>query len=232
MRSSFVTRTAPKSLWDEMFERHQREREELLRWDESRIKKKTASMETIRTRTAEKPSVLATAAAEKAPAGTVDANLTTGQTLEYAALETVIRRGASRSIFTTPPPSSDSGSEYDYNFSETSSDDGRFAEPALMDVSALDFPGRASSLRDLFGHSSVRDDSSASAPSAPLSSVSESEADADPLFLRAPKKRRTSAARGAPGKAGSDSDSNSNWDMLDSTSEASGSLWSGTEDEI
>ncbi|KAJ7637176.1 hypothetical protein FB45DRAFT_829529 [Roridomyces roridus] len=41
---------APKSLWDELFLRHQREREELLRWDEkqSRSLKRSASTETLR----------------------------------------------------------------------------------------------------------------------------------------------------------------------------------------
>ena len=40
---------APKNLWDEMFARHAREREELLRWDERQQKlKRTSSMETVR----------------------------------------------------------------------------------------------------------------------------------------------------------------------------------------
>ncbi|KAJ7152580.1 hypothetical protein C8R43DRAFT_885996 [Mycena crocata] len=40
---------APKSLWDELFLRHERERDELLRWEESQNRlKRTASMETIR----------------------------------------------------------------------------------------------------------------------------------------------------------------------------------------
>lgn len=40
---------APKNLWDEMFLRHAREREELLRWDEKQQKlKRTSSMETLR----------------------------------------------------------------------------------------------------------------------------------------------------------------------------------------
>jgi hypothetical protein len=47
MRSYF--KPAPKSLWDEMFLRHTREREELLDWDETRSKlKRTSSMETLR----------------------------------------------------------------------------------------------------------------------------------------------------------------------------------------
>ncbi|RPD71960.1 acyl-CoA N-acyltransferase, partial [Lentinus tigrinus ALCF2SS1-7] len=42
-------RAAPRNLWDELFERHQREREELLRWEAGvpRIRK-TSSMETVR----------------------------------------------------------------------------------------------------------------------------------------------------------------------------------------
>jgi len=39
--------SAPKSLWDELFLRHQREREELLRWDDRRLKR-TISTETVR----------------------------------------------------------------------------------------------------------------------------------------------------------------------------------------
>ncbi|EDR09523.1 uncharacterized protein LACBIDRAFT_318670 [Laccaria bicolor S238N-H82] len=42
-------RVAPKSLWDELFARHQREREELLRWEErNNILKRSISMETVR----------------------------------------------------------------------------------------------------------------------------------------------------------------------------------------
>lgn len=40
---------APKNIWDEMFLRHAREREELLRWDERQQRlKRTLSMETVR----------------------------------------------------------------------------------------------------------------------------------------------------------------------------------------
>ncbi|KAF8189807.1 hypothetical protein K438DRAFT_1971326 [Mycena galopus ATCC 62051] len=40
---------APKSLWDEMFLRHERERDELLRWDDDQNRlKRSASMETLR----------------------------------------------------------------------------------------------------------------------------------------------------------------------------------------
>ena len=47
MRSYF--KPAPKNLWDEMFARHSRERDELLRWDEKENGiKRTSSMETIR----------------------------------------------------------------------------------------------------------------------------------------------------------------------------------------
>ncbi|KAI0753165.1 hypothetical protein C8Q80DRAFT_1067940, partial [Daedaleopsis nitida] len=44
-------RAAPRSMWDDLFERHQREREELLRWDEHRERmrlRRTNSMETVR----------------------------------------------------------------------------------------------------------------------------------------------------------------------------------------
>ena len=44
-------RAAPRSMWDELFERHQREREELLRWEanEGRPRtRRTSSMETVR----------------------------------------------------------------------------------------------------------------------------------------------------------------------------------------
>lgn len=40
---------APKSIWEEMFARHVKEREDLLRWEDSRASiKRTSSMETIR----------------------------------------------------------------------------------------------------------------------------------------------------------------------------------------
>ncbi|KAJ7135969.1 hypothetical protein C8R44DRAFT_869661 [Mycena epipterygia] len=40
---------APKSLWDELFLRHERERDELLRWEETQNRlKRTSSMETLR----------------------------------------------------------------------------------------------------------------------------------------------------------------------------------------
>ncbi|KAJ6631067.1 hypothetical protein B0H10DRAFT_1980686 [Mycena sp. CBHHK59/15] len=42
-------KSAPKSLWDEMFLRHARERDELLRWEDTQNRlKRTSSMETIR----------------------------------------------------------------------------------------------------------------------------------------------------------------------------------------
>ncbi|KAJ7243200.1 hypothetical protein B0H12DRAFT_838302 [Mycena haematopus] len=45
-----VYKPAPKSLWDEMFLRHERERDDLLRWDDdqTRLMKRTSSMETLR----------------------------------------------------------------------------------------------------------------------------------------------------------------------------------------
>ncbi|KAJ6484368.1 hypothetical protein C8R47DRAFT_980819 [Mycena vitilis] len=47
MRGFF--KPAPKTLWDELFARHQRERDELLRWEEDQSRlKRTASSETIR----------------------------------------------------------------------------------------------------------------------------------------------------------------------------------------
>ncbi|EJF56858.1 acyl-CoA N-acyltransferase, partial [Dichomitus squalens LYAD-421 SS1] len=44
-------RAAPRNMWDELFERHQREREELLRWEgfrDSMGLRRTSSMETVR----------------------------------------------------------------------------------------------------------------------------------------------------------------------------------------
>jgi hypothetical protein len=48
MRNFRVYRSAPKSLWDALFARHQREREELLRWEAKASLKRTSSMVTIR----------------------------------------------------------------------------------------------------------------------------------------------------------------------------------------
>jgi hypothetical protein len=49
MRSESRLKSAPKNLWDEMFARHAREREELLRWEDRRqIWKRASSTETVR----------------------------------------------------------------------------------------------------------------------------------------------------------------------------------------
>lgn len=48
MRDTHVSRSAPKSLWDALFARHQREREELLRWEARASLKRTSSTGTIR----------------------------------------------------------------------------------------------------------------------------------------------------------------------------------------
>jgi len=65
MRTSISPRfrVAPKSLWDELFARHQREREELLRWEERNYPlKRSISMETVRNIVA--PSSVSTSASE------------------------------------------------------------------------------------------------------------------------------------------------------------------------
>lgn len=65
MRTSISPRfrVAPKSLWDELFARHQREREELLRWEERNYPlKRSMSMETVRNIVA--PSSVSTSASE------------------------------------------------------------------------------------------------------------------------------------------------------------------------
>ena len=48
MRNVRAFHPAPKSLWDALFARHQREREELLRWEAKAMLKRTSSMVTIR----------------------------------------------------------------------------------------------------------------------------------------------------------------------------------------
>jgi hypothetical protein len=48
MRNVRVCQSAPKSLWDALFARHQREREELLRWEARASLKRTSSMVTVR----------------------------------------------------------------------------------------------------------------------------------------------------------------------------------------
>lgn len=47
MRNSRGFRSAPKSIWDALFARHQQEREELLRWEAKTSLKRTSSMVTI-----------------------------------------------------------------------------------------------------------------------------------------------------------------------------------------
>lgn len=47
MRAFFTP--APKSIWDELFARHERERRELLQWEDTKARlKRTSSMETVR----------------------------------------------------------------------------------------------------------------------------------------------------------------------------------------
>ncbi|RDB30568.1 hypothetical protein Hypma_007143 [Hypsizygus marmoreus] len=51
LRNSFRTRPAPKSVWDELFARHQREREDLLNWESNNMHttlRRTSSMATVR----------------------------------------------------------------------------------------------------------------------------------------------------------------------------------------
>ncbi|KAH7869149.1 hypothetical protein F5051DRAFT_337209, partial [Lentinula edodes] len=54
IRSRYLTEATPTTLWDELLSRHNREREELLRWEEEQSQswrtglKRTSSMETIR----------------------------------------------------------------------------------------------------------------------------------------------------------------------------------------
>ncbi|KAL0958146.1 hypothetical protein HGRIS_000313 [Hohenbuehelia grisea] len=85
---------APKSLWDEMFARHAREREALLRWDESRLRKlnRTSSMETI---VPTHPSV----GDSDAEAGMSDADV-------YNSAVSSPRREPARSVSPSPPPTS------------------------------------------------------------------------------------------------------------------------------
>jgi hypothetical protein len=67
MRTSISPRfrVAPKSLWDELFARHQREREELLRWEERNYPlKRSMSMETVRNIVAPSSSSVSTSASE------------------------------------------------------------------------------------------------------------------------------------------------------------------------
>lgn len=54
VRSKFLTKAAPTTLWDEMLSRHDRERQQLMRWEDDQTQswpkwlKRTSSMETIR----------------------------------------------------------------------------------------------------------------------------------------------------------------------------------------
>ncbi|KAF9069432.1 hypothetical protein BDP27DRAFT_1325328 [Rhodocollybia butyracea] len=54
VRSKFLTKAAPKTLWDEMLSRHEKEREKLIQWEDGQTQswpkwlKRTSSVETIR----------------------------------------------------------------------------------------------------------------------------------------------------------------------------------------
>jgi hypothetical protein len=48
MRETRLFKSAPKSVWDALFARHQREREDLLRWEAMTTLKRTSSMTTVR----------------------------------------------------------------------------------------------------------------------------------------------------------------------------------------
>jgi hypothetical protein len=48
MRETRVFKSAPKSVWDALFARHQREREDLLRWEAKITLRRTSSMTTVR----------------------------------------------------------------------------------------------------------------------------------------------------------------------------------------
>jgi hypothetical protein len=48
MRETRVFKSAPKSVWDALFARHQQEREDLLRWEAKTTLERTSSMTTVR----------------------------------------------------------------------------------------------------------------------------------------------------------------------------------------
>ncbi|KDQ22395.1 hypothetical protein PLEOSDRAFT_1109506 [Pleurotus ostreatus PC15] len=94
---------APKSLWDEMFARHAREREELLRWEDNQKRlKRTASMETIM------------------PGGIVDGHSVSGNESDYQSA-TESESDAEDCGNPRRYPSVSEGSDVDSDFDETHS---------------------------------------------------------------------------------------------------------------
>lgn len=143
MRSYY--KPAPKSLWDELFLRHERERDELLRWEEDNNRlKRTASMVTLRG--AAPPSEAPDSEAESVA----------------SSVSTTASKGKKRMAPSASPRDSYDGSGSDV---ESDFDDGRFlrrfvfddplvgggpSSPALSSISLVEsVPGSVSSASSL-----------------------------------------------------------------------------------
>ncbi|KAF9493054.1 hypothetical protein BDN71DRAFT_1450754 [Pleurotus eryngii] len=129
----------PKSLWDEMFARHAREREELLRWEDNQKRlKRTASMETIM------------------PGDVVDGHSVSGNESDYQSA-TESESDAGNCGSPRRYPSVSEGSEVDSDFDETHSRANlltRRPSPALSYASSDDHSWRSlSPAPDALAHS-------------------------------------------------------------------------------
>ncbi|KAJ7637172.1 hypothetical protein FB45DRAFT_908468 [Roridomyces roridus] len=125
-----VIRSAPKSLWDEMFLRHERERDELLRW-ENRSLKRSASTETIRV--------------GGGGADPVDTDSSAASDSEHSSVESSRSKGKRRKVEEDPYDGSSSdydtaGSDYAFSELDVVQFDGRTPSPAPSDLSAESVP--------------------------------------------------------------------------------------------
>jgi len=156
MRSYF--KPAPKSLWDEMFARHQREREELLRCDKTL--KRTSSMETVRMESAPSraSSVVSDAFHGSSAGSNVDEPIVTRSSAlsallgELQGIENEANEGYSshRAGSGSPPPSSVS------DMSDTLMEDGDLDEHvALWRESATMASGSTMVVRSVSPESSI-----------------------------------------------------------------------------
>ncbi|TFK78588.1 hypothetical protein K466DRAFT_592762 [Polyporus arcularius HHB13444] len=104
-------RAAPRNLWDELFERHQREREELLRWEanESSMRiRRTSSMETVRMEPEPERYFFFSSVSSCADTGTRSPSPTSSTST------------ASSAASLAPTPSSDRQDHFDFDFDSVS----------------------------------------------------------------------------------------------------------------
>ncbi|KAF7350402.1 Spermidine n1-acetyltransferase [Mycena venus] len=201
MRGFYKGKPAPKSLWDELFARHEREREELLRWEEDQYRlnrgmKRTASMETI------KGGAVPTALEPEEAGFESDAGSVASRATSAHSSSSSINKGKKRAAPADwdPNPSRDSY-PYDGSSSDTDSEfDLEFAAPVVV--------------RRRYMHDG---------PSSSRLSPTLSDGDGDISLIGSDSDSMPSSVAGSPpATPRSASGNGSDWDLMDSDSELSG----------